>query len=867
MGTVLDCRGERNFKNLEKCHEIQARIYSKSVYPIRYPCYINEISIKSRQNFETEEKMVQFDSNNILETYQNSNYKSNEKYIFDDKSQKRDIIITNNKNEINNNEKNIIKDLEEKNENLLNQKKEQNNDNFENEELEINEIIEDEHLEIKNKEEKANDNKVHKDINQENKTDGTVINIKDYNLDEKSKINNNSLNTNKISINNVANIKIEDSLENEKDGSNNKKINNNDIFFEKNKNINEYNDIKNDYKEKINENKNTPLQKKGNICGSKIKKNKKESIKNENKINNTKLKRINQNKYPSSKYNNNIFQRKIVYIKNTKNKKDNNKQIISKYHNSNISENKENKSLNSYKNNKALKHNKNNENQRKKNRENELINYRLKNNINNDDILNNNHHTYKIKNKNHEQKNHLNETNKNINNFKRYSYINKINNKELNSNNCQRYSNFIRNKYIDDKLNKNNYKDKNFNLLKSNKNKKLFKTKKAEKEINTSNNTHNPKIKKNNSFQNLITSPLSDSIITNKNNNRKSLDTVKKKPFLKQNLCSKKIKNQIPVYRRLSPEDKTKNENKGRLSNLSSNKNKSIYKSPRSVSGPKNYNFRDDIWDYFNKDSFLNTSKNKAPKNIINITSHIPHSLSDNNYNSLASNNDGWNNNYNNDNNYRINHRYNKSMNLDHPSILNNAHRKNLSENNISKSLYNNLDMPKKGKNEKENIKDFIKVKIPFNGTQICPILINYSTNNIFILNYNNLNKFNDKSILYDGNIYKVINGFDGSKKLILRYFQITKNCFRYYNNIYSVLIYNERPLVQFDIRHIQEINIINCDFLNTEESKIEFVFSINLINNSDFFLFATDDKEFGISIVNVLNLLKKYYEDDRDLY
>jgi hypothetical protein len=317
----------------------------------------------------------------------------------------------------------------------------------------------------------------------------------------------------------------------------------------------------------------------------------------------------------------------------------------------------------------------------------------------------------------------------------------------------------------------------------------------------------------------------------------------------------------------LSPEEKTKNENKRRLSNLSSNKNKNIYKSPRSVSGPKSYNFREDIWDYINKDSFLNTSKNKAAKNIINITSHIPHSPSDNNYNSLSSNNDGWNNNYNNDNYYRINHRYNKSMNIDHPYMFNNVHRKNLSENNISKLLYNNLDMPKKGKSEKENIKDFIKVKIPFNGTQICPILINYSTNNIFILNYNNLNKFNDKSILYDGNIYKVINGFDGSKKLILRYFQITKNCFRYYNNIYSVLIYNERPLVQFDIRHIQEINIINCDSLNTEESKIEFVFSINLINNSDFFLFATDDKEFGISIVNVLNLLKKYYEDDRDLY
>lgn len=159
---------------------------------------------------------------------------------------------------------------------------------------------------------------------------------------------------------------------------------------------------------------------------------------------------------------------------------------------------------------------------------------------------------------------------------------------------------------------------------------------------------------------------------------------------------------------------------------------------------------------------------------------------------------------------------------------------------------------------------NFIKVRIPFNGTQICPILINYSTNNLFILNYNNINKFNDKSILYDGNIYKIINEQNHHTKLILRYFQITKNCFRYYNNIYSVLIYNEKPLVQFDIRDIQDIEIINIDSLNkSEESKIEFIFSINLINNKDFFIFATDDKEFGMNIVNVLNLLINYYEEN----
>ena len=63
MGKILECQGERQFQNLEQCHEIQGEITSKIIYPIRSPCYISEISLKSKNIFEIEEKMVKLDSN------------------------------------------------------------------------------------------------------------------------------------------------------------------------------------------------------------------------------------------------------------------------------------------------------------------------------------------------------------------------------------------------------------------------------------------------------------------------------------------------------------------------------------------------------------------------------------------------------------------------------------------------------------------------------------------------------------------------------------------------------------------------------------------------------------------------------------
>ena len=138
--------------------------------------------------------------------------------------------------------------------------------------------------------------------------------------------------------------------------------------------------------------------------------------------------------------------------------------------------------------------------------------------------------------------------------------------------------------------------------------------------------------------------------------------------------------------------------------------------------------------------------------------------------------------------------------------------------------------------------------------------------NNKIILNYNKLNNFNTSIILYDGLLYKVIdkknnNGFKISK----RYFQITKNCFRYYNDIDEAKNDNSKSLVQFDIRHIKDLQIVDHDFLKDikiDKKDIEFVFCIYLYQNDDFFVFSVNNENYGNSVFKILNLLKNFYED-----
>lgn len=84
--------------------------------------------------------------------------------------------------------------------------------------------------------------------------------------------------------------------------------------------------------------------------------------------------------------------------------------------------------------------------------------------------------------------------------------------------------------------------------------------------------------------------------------------------------------------------------------------------------------------------------------------------------------------------------------------------------------------------------------------------LVESNINNRIILNYNKLNSYNTSIILYDGLLHKVIDKKNNGFKIYKRYFQITKNCFRYYNDIINVKNDNDKALAQFDIRHIKDI-------------------------------------------------------------
>ena len=144
--------------------------------------------------------------------------------------------------------------------------------------------------------------------------------------------------------------------------------------------------------------------------------------------------------------------------------------------------------------------------------------------------------------------------------------------------------------------------------------------------------------------------------------------------------------------------------------------------------------------------------------------------------------------------------------------------------------------------------------------------LIKSNINNKIIINYSKLESISISQILFDGIIYKVVDNYFGKKlKIMERYFQLKKNCFRYFNNIQMARYNEEKPLVQFDIRHIKSLNIIDnkiFDEYDLNGKNIEFCFSVFLNQNSDFFVFVTYNKNFGNSLFGLMSLLKNYYED-----
>ena len=198
--------------------------------------------------------------------------------------------------------------------------------------------------------------------------------------------------------------------------------------------------------------------------------------------------------------------------------------------------------------------------------------------------------------------------------------------------------------------------------------------------------------------------------------------------------------------------------------------------------------------------------------------------------------------------------------------------KKKLIKMDIKKEIENNYD-------SNENIllyhhyRDIIEIFLPNNfhkeslvDKKIFGISELNKNKNKIILNYNKLNKLSTSIILYDGILYKVNDKKNNGFKLSKRYFQISKNCFKYYGD-FDKEKKDIKPLVQFDIRHIKDLQIIENDFLSEykiENKDIEMVFCIYLNQNDDFFVFAVNNENLGKSVFDILNLLKNYYEDKK---
>ena len=194
------------------------------------------------------------------------------------------------------------------------------------------------------------------------------------------------------------------------------------------------------------------------------------------------------------------------------------------------------------------------------------------------------------------------------------------------------------------------------------------------------------------------------------------------------------------------------------------------------------------------------------------------------------------------------------------------SEEKNINNNNINIDDINNLD-----KILSVKYRDAIEIdmsSINLKESLIDKELTEEIIDNKIIINFSKLENISTSQILFDGIIYKVVDNFnndDKKFKFMERYFQLKKNCFRYYNNIQLARYNQDKPLVQFDIRHIKNLKIIDKKIFEEYElsgRKIQFCFAVFLKQNTDFFVFVSFNENFGNNVFRLMNLLKNYYED-----
>ena len=345
---------------------------------------------------------------------------------------------------------------------------------------------------------------------------------------------------------------------------------------------------------------------------------------------------------------------------------------------------------------------------------------------------------------------------------------------------------------------------------------------------------------------------------------RKTFPVFTRKRIKKFNtMNNKQIKNNIPSYRRGHSQSNNFYPFALNSSTYDSKKKKQIIRRINITSIDNSFNNRS-----------LGSYKFKAKKVNINrrtITSKTGNSLKKNKEKSIRTINSiskkSLQQSYINESS--ISNTPNNRLNLKSNRAKKNQRLYNFISKNIINNNSNNQNNDKKyeqkllSQNEEVIIIDLSPINL--NESLINKDLLKDNINNKIVLDYNKLNGFRTSQIIYDGLLYKVVESKEKEYKFIERYFQLLKNCFRYYNNLENATTYKDKPLVQFDIRHIKEISIINTNNdifkkYKIKEKQIEFVFCIFLYQNDDFFVFASNNKEIGNSTFTIINLLKNYY-------
>ena len=461
------------------------------------------------------------------------------------------------------------------------------------------------------------------------------------------------------------------------------------------------------------------------------------------------------------------------------------------------------------------------------------------------------------------------------NNFKdsnEDSYSNMVKNSKNNSSN-------IDNSNLNE-IYSNDYQKNNKDLIKEKFNNKFYTQSELDSNINENNSRNNQYF----SQEDIDISQYNNKIINNEHlKNRKIINKLTEIKNKINNQNSTSIRKTYPAYKKFHSKTKS-NEN---MDNRQIKKNIPTYRRGHSNSN----NFHENV---LNSSSYDNKKQQEGKiKNILTSQNSFRKSLYDSNAKSKNIKNNKFS--FKRKKNYQISNKntninkffiqqsyFNNSpkINTSELNIKNNNTKKNqrlfnfISKNIINNEIYDEQNIIEKKDpleltlfpDNKENVIIDIS-NINKKESLISKDLFKIQNNKEILLDYNKIDNLTSNDVIYDGILFKVGENKNKGFKITERYFQLMKNCLKYYIDFKNAELNIDKPLVQFDIRHIKSINIINNDKFKNYKIKgkmIKFSFCIFLYQNDDFFAFVFNNEEVGRNTFNILNFLKKYYDSEK---